>query len=298
MLKECNVIIWHECTMSHKKSLEAVDELLRDLTGRNELMGGIVVVLAGDFRQTLPVIVRGNAADMLDACLKRSALWNRVQSMPLRTNMRVHNTHDPCAESFSKNLLDLGNGVHHVNEEIECMVEMGSFCKTVDNRESLFDSVFPNFRVNNTDPEWLCGRAISAPTNAITNDLNDWILSQVPNVREHLYKSIDTVIDLDQAIHFPSEFLNSLEPSGYPPHNLKLKAGSLIILLRNIDPPRLCNGTRMIVSSLRRNMIEAIISNGAHKGERVFVPRKYLSSMRKMWCISGVCSSLSDWPMR
>lgn len=274
MLKECSVIIWDECTMSHKKSLEAVDELLRDLTGRNELMGGIVVVLAGDFRQTLPVIVRGNAADMLDACLKRSALWNRVRSIPLRTNMRVHNTHDPCAECFSKNLLDLGNGIHHVNEEIECMVELSSsFCKVVDNRESLFENVFPSFRLNNTDPEWLCGRAILAPTNAIANDLNDWILSQVPNVSEHLYKSIDTVIDPDQAIHFPSEFLNSLEPSGYPPHNLKLKAGSPIILLRNIDPPRLCNGTRMIVSSLRRNMIEAIISNGAHKGERVFVPR-------------------------
>lgn len=188
--------------------------------------------------------------------------------------MRALNTHDPCAESFSRNLLDLGNGVHHVNEEVECMIELShSFCCSVSNREILFDRVFPNFHMNNIDPEWLCGRAILAPTNAIANELNDWILSRVPQASEHLYRSIDTLIDPDQAIHFPSEFLNSLEPSGYPPHRLKLKIGSPIILLRNIDPPRLCNGTRMIVSSLRRNMIEAIISNGTHKGERVFVPR-------------------------
>jgi len=35
-------------------------------------MGGVTVLLAGDFRQTLPVIPRGTTADEVKSCLKAS----------------------------------------------------------------------------------------------------------------------------------------------------------------------------------------------------------------------------------
>ncbi|GFU44729.1 ATP-dependent DNA helicase, partial [Trichonephila clavipes] len=59
------------------------------------------------------------------------------------------------------------------------------------------------------------------------------------------YKSIDTVENQDEVVNYPTEFLDSLDLPGMPPHVLTLKIGVPIILLRNINPSRLCNGTRL-----------------------------------------------------
>ena len=59
------------------------------------------------------------------------------------------------------------------------------------------------------------------------------------------YLSIHNVMNQEDAIHYPQEFLNSFNPSGLPQHSLNLKTGTPIILLRNLRPPNLCNGTRL-----------------------------------------------------
>ncbi len=80
-------------------------------------------------------------------------------------------------------------------------------------------------------------------------------------------------MDIDQAVQYPTEILNSLEPPGIPPQNLVLNVGSPIMLLRNLDAPRLCNGTRLCVKSLMPHVIEATILTGCSKGDDVFTPR-------------------------
>jgi ATP-dependent DNA helicase PIF1 len=49
--------------------------------------------------------------------------------------------------------------------------------------------------------------------------------------------------------------------------------GVPIILLRNFNSPRLCNGTRLLVTSLTKNIIEAEILIGCAKGEKIFLPK-------------------------
>jgi ATP-dependent DNA helicase PIF1 len=85
------------------------------------------------------------------------------------------------------------------------------------------------------------------------------------------YKSIDTVCDATEAVNYPTEFINSLDLPGMPPHDLQLKVGSLVILLRNLNPPQLYIGTRLVIKKLMKNVIKAIILNGEFRGENIVI---------------------------
>ena len=69
-----------------------------------------MILLSGDFRQTLPVISRSTPAYEINACLKSPNLWRYVKKLQLTTNMRVVLLNDLSAEDFSKKLLTIGNG--------------------------------------------------------------------------------------------------------------------------------------------------------------------------------------------
>lgn len=258
--------------MSHKKSLEALDRTLRDIRGVDSIMGGVVLILAGDFRQTLPVIPRSTPADELNACLKQSAFWNYVQKYNLNTNMRVHLQGDAEAGVFANKLLAIGNGTIPKNK-LGLIDLTPDFCQIADSIDQLIEKVFPDIRRNIHRQSWLCERAILGPTNEIIDQLNLKIQEQLTGHTSRTYISVDKTIDEEQAIHYPTEFLNSLNPTGTPPHELTLRVGSPVMVLRNLDPPRLCNGTRLCVKKLNNNSIIGTIMTGPAKGEDVVVPR-------------------------
>ena len=57
---------------------------------------------------------------------------------------------------------------------------------------------------------WLSERCILAPLNESTRAINTTLVAQLPGESVE-YRSLDSVLDESQAVHFPIEFLNSLE---------------------------------------------------------------------------------------
>ncbi len=270
VLQKTQLIVWDECTMSHRAALEAVDRTLKDIRDTHDVMGGITMVLSGDFRQTLPVIPKGTRADELKACLKASPLWQGVKRLKLVQNMRTVLSGDKEAGLFAQKLLKIGDGLLTINEELQKHeLPCGQMLTNVDD---LKKSVFPDLQENYTNTKWLCERAILAPKNDTVNKLNLDLLQLLPG-QSSTYDSLDSVVDQDQAVQYPVEFLNSLNPPGLPPHELALKVGAPIMLLRNLDPPRLCNGTRLVIKNLHTHVLEATIITGNYVGDDVLIPR-------------------------
>ncbi|CAD7001957.1 unnamed protein product [Ceratitis capitata] len=70
-----------------------------------------MILLAGDFRQTLPVTPRSTPADELIAFLKSSNLWKYVKVLHLSKNMRIELQNDQSGNIFSKQLIDIGKAI-------------------------------------------------------------------------------------------------------------------------------------------------------------------------------------------
>ena len=141
-------------------------------------------------------------------------------------------------------------------------------CVRTGNVDELIKAVF----VDADNVPTFTGRIILTPKNVDVDRINDTVMGIFPG-EVHTYLSADSVAG-HQGAMFPTEFLNSLNPSGIPPHALTLKVNCPIILLRNLNPASgLCNGTRLICRKMHRHFIDAEIITGTHFGKRVFIHR-------------------------
>ena len=90
--------------------------------------------------------------------------------------------------------------------------------------------------------------------------------------------SADKVVDDGDVETYATEYLNTINLSNLPPHELKLKISATVILLCNLSPSTgLCNGTRLRVARISHRVVECEILGGKHAGNMVIIPRIPLS---------------------
>jgi len=167
---------------------------------------------------------------------------------------------------------NIGNGKIELHQNTQCIKFPDKFCNIIQTKNELIESVFQDKLNNYLDQNWISQHAILAAKNDDFDKINFQIQHLLPGDCMS-FKSIDTTVDENETVHFPTEFLNYLDILGIPPHNLRLKICSPVVLLRNLYPPKLCNGTRLLIKRITVNVLEATILTGKFKGEIVQLPR-------------------------
>ena len=304
LIRMSKIILVDEATMLDRYMLEALDRTLRDLMVKPEQpFGGKIIILAGDFRQCLPVVPGVGRPEIVKHCINQSHLWKHFKQLRLTRNMRVDARSDPLLEEFDQWTLSIGNGDMDQLTIPESMLStrivknskkepcsegkaMIAFCK----------DVFPNIEENISNCDWLDGRAILATTNKVKKSffigryaaelsyhiiyyffhqevkmINDLICDMVPGTNE-VFRSVDELDHYENLQRFTPEYLNSLNPNGFPPHILNLKPGMPLILLRNINPrDGLCNGTKLVFEKALANKVLQCRLAGSDR--TVLIPR-------------------------
>ncbi|CAI0463144.1 unnamed protein product [Linum tenue] len=154
--------------------------------------------------------------------------------------------------------------------------------------ESLATDIYDSFAENYKNPLYLANRAVVTPTNATVSEFNKYMLEQVPDPGKTYYSS-DSLLQTTETVDsfeecYPTEFLNSLTFNGIPDHELTLKIHTPVMLLRNISLGLgLCNGTRVMITSLGNDIIKGTIMGGFGDTDEVIIPRIVLNVENPKW---------------
>ncbi|XP_024962366.1 uncharacterized protein LOC112524912 [Cynara cardunculus var. scolymus] len=160
-----------------------------------------------------------------------------------------------CGGDFRQILLVIprGDGSYYDNFEDEMLKLPSDICLEQSEHpiQSILEAVYPSLLDNYKDPSYLTERAILTPKNDMVQELNECIVDIIPG-EGRTYLSSDNVCK--------------------------------VLLLRNINQTEgLCNGTRLIVTLLRKWSVREDIISGSHTGKDVTIPRIIMSPSDSKW---------------
>ncbi|XP_072074046.1 uncharacterized protein [Arachis hypogaea] len=287
LLIKTKLIIWDEAPMVNRFCIEALDRTMRDIlrfknpNSLHQPFSGKTVIFGGDFRQILPVIPKGTRQEIVSATINSSYIWNDCKLLTLTKNMRLRssdsNTRSSELKEFADWILGIGDGCHGtpMGQCQKILIPDDILVKDWDDPiEAICKVTYPKLFYRTIADEHIEDRAILALILQVVDEINQFMMSLNPTEAQTYYSSdkacpTESNNDLLASIHTP-EFLNTIRCSGVPNHELTLKVGTPIMLLRNIDHSvGLCNGTRLVVTKLGKHIIEARGSARKNKASRV-----------------------------
>jgi ATP-dependent DNA helicase PIF1 len=285
-LFEAKVIIIDEGPMLSRKLLELLHyDCIQLYKTFNKLgledsystpFAGKVIIIAGDFRQTLPILRWADRTRIVQNVINRSFLWPYFKTMKLTINERVMRNATTLPQelktqylAFSEKLLQLGDGNIPYHDENKELIDLSTVIETHTIQDlTLTEFVrwcYPELETDVADRIQTSQKAILCPLNSDVDEVNKIALELMKGNCYDFY-SADVVHDEETN---PVQDLHSLTVQGIPDHKLRVKVGCPVILLRNLDPVNgLCNGTKLVITKIISLFsIQAQIESGSHKGE-------------------------------
>ncbi|XP_059289935.1 uncharacterized protein LOC132043482 [Lycium ferocissimum] len=228
LICDAKLIVWDEVSMAKKKVLEAFDILLKDLMDTNALFGGKVVILGGDFRQTLSVVRSGKKEDFIQESLLYSEIWNQLEKMRLSENMRAKT--DP---TFCDYLLRVGNGEEKTDNHDKIKIPnffIVPFTSENESLDLLFRVTYPDLHICSFDMSSMTSRVILTTKNDFVDEMNDLLIAQFPGDPK-TYVAFDENIEASDQSQY-EDFSHTLHLASLPPHKLTLKKNCPVMLLK------------------------------------------------------------------
>ena len=294
LMRQIALVVWDEAFMVHRYGFEAVARMFRDLrNNRESAFGGVTMLILGDLRQTLPVMPRGSRVQIVNSCLTKSKVWTAFTRIILQKNMRVLSVNVGNRDKLldhCKFLLALGDGKVPTDETGAVQIPEDFLLPVNDPNESLkwtygdrpaplpvktSCSAAEYDRLLSENCDYYQYKTVLCPKNVDVDNLNEQMMQSLPG-EDHIYHSADALqVGGDgNGLHVTTEFLNTINLSGLPPHVLTIKVGAVMMLLRNLSPKEgLCNGTRILITTTTQRLLYGIILSGDYHGNTCVIPR-------------------------
>ncbi|XP_046389348.1 uncharacterized protein LOC124158205 [Ischnura elegans] len=270
LIREAKIIIFDEAPMAHHYIFQILDRSLRDLMDNDLPFGGKIFVCSGDFRQIAPVVKNARTpADVSCVSLRSSPMWRFFKIFSLTTPQRTGEYKD-----YSDFLLQVGNGrVDSISfgegRLQEALIPLRGL-RGVTSLRQLIEDIFPPCVLS--QPELCAKRAILSTLNANVKEINDLVLDSSDGCIHEL-RSADSVCkeNDNDGLDVDFQLLHQATGNGIPDHVLRLKVGSVCLIMRNLNiGDGLVNGTKVIVTAISKRLITVKMPGKTH---RIGIPR-------------------------
>ena len=176
--------------MAPKYAIEIIDRTLRDLMNNDVPFGGKIVILGGDLRQLLPVLMRGTRSETLSLSIIYSNLWHHFKKYTLTQNMRAL----PSEINFSKFILDIGNGILNDNNDYVQLPE-SSLIRNGNIAKHTFGKLIKEKKFKD-----MSGVAILSARNADVDRINKEVVELLDSEGEHIQALTVLIIAMTMVI--------------------------------------------------------------------------------------------------
>ncbi|KAL7104048.1 hypothetical protein ACP275_08G219900 [Erythranthe tilingii] len=158
--------------MMHRFCFEALDRTMRSILNSGKPFGGKVIVLGGDFRQILPVVLKASRQDIVHATVNSSPLWRECHEI----------------RKFAEWIMRIGNGEAGDYNDGEASIEIleDMLRDLEDAFLELLQFEYPDLLNNIVNPDFFQGRAILGPTNESVIHVNDYLSSLIEEEEKRL----------------------------------------------------------------------------------------------------------------